>query len=178
MGITLSDHFGTEYTMTSPLPIESNIATLIRNGQGFIAATGQVTAGASITVGSALFNPSTSGKNVYVYSIKFSNSGGSSMLNLYNIASDPAYANPLQITNCKAGGPASAIAGHITYQNAATSVVGTFADVGELPQAQHMEFLTNGAGIFLPSGVAAGIELYDFVASAAAWSCTFRWVEF
>lgn len=163
---------------TSTIP-EANIGKLILNGQSYAATTGQVTVGGtSITVGVGLFNPANSGKNILIYSLRFSNAGGSSMLNLYTITSDPAYASALTVNNLKVGGSASAIASHITYQNAATTVVGTVLDVGELPQASHVEQLTNGSAILLPSGSATGLAIYDFVANAQAWSATFKYVEF
>lgn len=165
-------------TLDTSITPEANVLKASLEGISFIAATGQVTAGANITMGLALFNPSNSGKNILIYSIRFSNSGGSSMLNIYTITSDPAYANALQIANSKIGGASSAIATHITYQNANTSVVGTFMDVGELPQAQHTEWLTNGSGILLPAGSGNGIALYDFVANAAAWAATIKWLEY
>jgi hypothetical protein len=100
------------------------------------------------------------------------------MLNLYAITADPAYAGSMTINNLKAGGPASALAGHATYKNAATTVVGTMLDVGMLPQSQHVEQFTNGSGLLLPAGANNGLAIYDFVANTQAWSCAIKWIEF
>jgi hypothetical protein len=162
------------------MPLQITISELelyTRNGQSYCATTGQLTTGADSTVGVSIFNPVSSDRNILIYSVRFSNNIGSSMLNLYKITADPAYANAFVVNNMSFGGPQSAIATNCTYQNSTVSVVGTKLDISELPQSNGLEQLSNGALIWLPEASANGLALYDFVANGGAWSSTIRWIE-
>ena len=146
------------------------------SGQSFSATTGSITAASSNTFGMAVFHP-VSTKNMFIYSLRFSNNGGSSMAFLYVPAVNPALGNNATVNNLQIGGAASSIASaNITYATAAATTAGTLLETAMVPQSSVTELL--GGGLFVPAGQAGGIAVYDYIASTAAWSATVRWYEF
>ena len=127
----------------------------------------------------SIFNPSTSGKTILIYSLRVtagSATASSIAARLKFTSSDPAYSSSATVSNLKAGAAASAIASSCTYVTTTTSPVAPFAqiDIANGP----LELLQNDQIIVLPSGTSNGITLLLETYAAASYSISGKYVEF
>lgn len=181
----------TQYQIPAYRPevTESNILSWIRNGHGFIASYGAITATNNNLKMCAfsLFNPSTSGVSVIIYSMRI-NSGTSSVGsdNSVNLTtSDPngttGFTGTITANNQGAGTTSSVVSLCATANNATASVTatGTVVDLFGSTSDASTELLSNGAVYFLPKGVAKGISIFEHVSTAGnVFGATVRWIEY
>jgi|SRR5579859_245478 len=124
----------------------------------------------------SVFNPSTSGKNVLIYSIKCMANYGNTTTWLYLTTSNPSYNTNLTPTNLKAGGSASALtSGNVTTNSASISFPGS--GLFDMTVAAS-EVLTNNTGIYLPNGSSNGLTALVNVANSQEYAITLKWIEF
>jgi hypothetical protein len=159
------------------------IASAIINSKGFVATTGTlVTAtNGNLTMGMSVFNPSGSGKNLYIYSIKY-HAFNISAAPKYNITTaDPLYSNAITPQNLRPAGGASVanVTSAANNASASISLSGTLQDLTAVNAAGTVEFLPSSSGIMFPAGSANGITVYGIVTTAGgSWGATVRWIEF
>lgn len=173
----------------APNITESSISSWIRNGNGFIASYGAVTAtNTNLKVCAfSLFNPSNSGVNVIIYSMRI-NSGTSSVgsNNSVNVTtSNPSgttgYTGSVTSVNQGAGTLSSAVSLSASANSTSASVtaVGTVVDLYGSSSSTSTELLSNGAIYFLPKGLAKGIAIFENVSTAGnVFGATLRWIEY
>ncbi len=163
--------------VTNPAITEDQIRAWIANGQGFSASTGVLNSAAGTNnYALSVFNPSTSGKNILIYSIQVANGSGAMTALLQRVTADPAFTAVTPL-NAKLGGSASAIAGHVSQATSNQTLSGTYDQVITIASTT-MELLTNGAAILLPNGSSEGLVQYIQTYSAAINSILARWIEF
>lgn len=166
------------FTSSSGASITTDqIREWIANGQGFSASTGILnSASGTNNYALSVFNPNNSGKSILVYSIQVANGSGGMTALLQRVTSDPGFTvvTPL---NAKAGGGASAIAGHVAQATSNQSLSGTYDQVIAIASTT-IELLTNGAALVLPNGSNQGLVQYVQTYSAAINSILMRWIEF
>ncbi len=165
--------------VTNPTLTSDQIRAWIANGQGFSASTGILSSAAGTNnYPLSVFNPSTSGKSILIYSIQVSNGSGGLTALLQLVTSNPAFANQIIPINMKAGGPNSALpAAAITAATTNQAIAAPYEQVVTLASTA-MELLTNGAAILLPNGSNNGLVAYIQTYSAAINSILMRWVEY
>ena len=150
---------------------------VISNGQAFSASTGMLnSASGTNNYALSVFNPSTSGKNILIYSIQAANGSGGMTTLLQRVTVDPAFTAVTPV-NAKAGGGPSAIASHVSQATTNQTLSGTFDQV-VLIVATTLELLTNGAAILLPAGSNNGLVQYVQTYGSAINSILMRWIEF
>lgn len=151
-----------------------------RNGQVFSVTTDQQSSGGSGNFGLSLFNPS-SAKNIFVYSMKSSNQGGSTVFTAtVTSATDPAYDGTSTILNASQNIAGATSVASATYSTSAvTDNAGTTYDTLTGTAYSMVEVLTNGAGILLPAGIASGVVIYTFASGASQkWISSMKWIEY
>lgn len=173
---------------SAPVIEMSWLTAMVIQGQAFMATTWRATAGSNGSDGLSVFNPSSSGKNVLVYSALVYNGGytPSGVLNL--TTTDPAFAHTCtsgsQLANMKAGGAASAIASSVTYSTNDSVNLGStgvlYPLVYQTPNGQGtIELLGSiGKAILLPSGSNNGVMIGTSVQSGQGWGITASWIEY
>jgi hypothetical protein len=157
------------------LQLQDQVRAAILAGQAFVATTGSITAVSSNTFGAGIWHDKTNKNNIFVYSCRISNNGGSSMAYLYIPTADPALGGNLTVTNASGSGSTSAIT-TATYATTAASVAGNLLETAMVPQSQGFELLPSG--LFFAAGIAGGLVVYDYIANAAVWAVTMRWIEY
>src|ERR1700726_2212403 len=86
------------------------------NAQAFYGTASQESeANATVDAPCSIFNPSNSGKNIFITSWIVSTGTGSLVGIMFDTTVDPAYASSLNIKNAKGGGATSAIASSCTF---------------------------------------------------------------
>lgn len=146
-------------------------------GQAYAATNGCPSLNAN-TYALSVFNPSNSGKNILIYSVRQANGSGSSFQQLSAVTSDPGYANTATPVNTKLGGAASAIATHVTYASTNQSITGTALLAEPGPQNNAVELLSNSTVILLPNGSANGLILFMTTFGNGYFAQSMRWIEF
>lgn len=180
------------YTLPQANPniTESSISSWIRNGNGFIAsyANSTVTNANLKMCAFSIFNPSNSGKNVIIYSIRInsqtSSVGSDNAIN--TTTSDPSgttgYLQTFSAINQGAGTLSSVVSLSATSTaGAATTVTatGTVVDLFGSTSNASTELLSNGAIFFLPNGLAKGISIFEHVSTVGnVFGATLRWIEY
>jgi len=151
----------------------------IANGQGFSASTGILNSAAGTNnYPLSIFNPSTSGKSILIYSIQVANGSGGATALLQLVTSNPAFANQITPINMKAGGPNSVLpAADITGATTNQAIAAPYEQVVTLASTT-LELLTNRAAILLPNGGSNGLVAYIQTYAAGINSILMRWVEF
>jgi hypothetical protein len=162
----------------STIPIESMIQKAIRTGTAWSATTGKVNSGAALnSVPFSFFLPSSSTKNVYIYSLEFL-CGATVNADLRLTTTDPAWGTALTPINDKSGGGAIGSTLTITTTNTAQTVAGTpWRAPSALANVLCEVFPTN-LGRLLSAGVAGGIELWMNISSTQTYAVTVRWIEY
>jgi hypothetical protein len=180
LSINLAQIGGAAMSITNPDITESNILNAIRAGQGFIANTGQMSSATGTNnTPLSIFNPSTSGKNILVYSFTASSgtAGGSSIAAyLAATTSDPAYGSTATITNNKAGGSSSAIASNCTFTTTSQSIPGGIIET--MYNTAPIELIAPGTAILLPSGSNHGLTLFMQTYANGIGAIMARWIEY
>lgn len=150
-----------------------------RNGQAYSVTTDQQSSGGSGNFGLSIFNPASK-KNIFVYSIRSSNQGGSTVFTTTITSTDPAFAGTPTILNGSTGGVGASSVASVSYSTSAVgSTAGTVYDTITGTAYTVVEVLTNGAGILLPSGVSSGVTIYNFAsAGSQKWISSFKWIEY
>lgn len=117
----LNQVLGAALSVSNPVLIQQAVRAAIIAGEGFTYATPKLTgAGANVT-GLSVFNPSGSGKTLYVYAAKVACAGSNfHQLNL-GITTDPALGTSANVSNHKGGGGSSVASATYTNANVATS---------------------------------------------------------
>ena len=167
--------------VTNPAITEDQIRAWIANGQGFSASTGILNSAAGTNnYPLSIFNLSTSGKSILIYSIQVANGSGGATALLQLVTSNPVFTSQIQIApiNMKAGGPNSALlAADVTGATASQTIATPYEQVVTLASTT-LELLTNGAAILLPNGSGNGLVAYVQTYAAGINSILVRWIEF
>jgi hypothetical protein len=169
-------------TSSLPLLTEQNIQSFIRAGQGYTVTTGSVNASGAGNFQLSIFNPSTSGKSILIYRVKFYNSTvNSGHKIIFGVTTDPAFATSLTPVNQLAGGAASAINTKVTTNGTTTqavpgtgSQVDTFTGLAAVPY----EIVDTRNAFVLPAGSAFGLDIVLIFGAAATYAMTANWIEF
>lgn len=158
------------------------IRAQIENGQGFVYSTGELNSpvGAA-NLGLSVFNPSTSGKSILIYSVKIFYTGYA-MFFLAPTAADPALGTAANVTNTLLGNAKPSIAS-ATYANTNIASLPANAEITEGTQAAgnytNADMLANGNQIYiLPKGTANGLILFFSSATNNTWIATIKSIEF
>ena len=168
-------------TATLPLLTEQNIQSFIRAGLGYSATTGSINASGAGNFQLSIFNPSTSGKSILIYRVKFYNSTvNSGHKIIFGVTTDPAFATSLTPVNQLAGGSASAINTKVTTNGTTTqavpgtgSQVDTFTGLAAVPY----EIVDPRNAFVLPAGSAFGLDIVLIFGAAATYAMTANWIE-
>lgn len=162
------------------IPVSSTPLTYTAAGQVYSAvAFQQIGASAAGWYGLSVFNPSTSGKNILITSIKGWNNGGAALFYLFKTTSDPALGTVIAPVNQKFGSTASVLTSSVTWDTTAISYPGaTPVDTAAASTSQLIEVLLNGNVILLPSGSAFGVELITYVNNSASYGFCIKWAEY
>ncbi len=148
------------------------------NAQAFYGTTGQMSsANATVDAPMSIFNPSNSGKNIFITSIIVSSGTGSLVGICFATTADPAYASSLKIKNAKGGGAASAIASSCTFVNTNQSQPGS-GELRRLYNNYSQELIPSGFGILLPNGSANGVSTFLETYASGIGSISATWLEF
>lgn len=163
----------------------SNIQQMILNGKAFSCCTGQQ--GGTANAAASFFVPSSSTKNVLIWSVRVMYSN-TSQLNDFrwltaddsNITAGTSVAS--NVLNMKAGGPApaSGFAMHWALGVTAPAISASTLPLDETlnPANSSAELLSAGMFLLIPAGTAAGIAIYTAITTTGKWTVTVRWVEF
>lgn len=159
--------------------VASSLASA-RSGQSYSVTTDQQSSDGSGNFGLSLFNPSTSKKNIFIYSMKSSNQGGSTVFTGTITTANPAFAGTPTKLNASSGVAGASSAANVTYSTTAVGAnVGTTYDTLTGTAYSVVEMLSNGAGILLPAGTASGVILYNFASAASQkWVSSMKWIEY
>ncbi len=174
---------GAVLSATNPEVNISNIQQLIVNGQGFTATTGKVAAAANMAA--QFWVPSTSTKNVLLWSMRsgYSNANQSAQLAYLtaqdaNITGAGSTNDSANFLNLKAGGAAPASGATLIHNGGIASASGTPLDFVPTPFTADTEYLSPGMFLLIPAGIAAGLAIYQVTTATGSWSATFRWCEY
>lgn len=117
----LNQVLGAALSVSNPVLIQQAIRAAIIAGEGFTYATPKLTGGGANVTGLSVFNPSGSGKTLYVYAAKVGCAGSNfHQLNM-GITVDPALGTSANVSNHKGGGGASVASATYTNANVATA---------------------------------------------------------
>lgn len=169
---------GTALAISNPVMIETNIQNAIRNGQGYAATTGSLTSTSGNAFPLSIFNPSGSGKNILIFSLKVSATGGQFTLDTRAKTTDPAFSTALTPVNLKIGGSASVLTSSVTTVNSNQTISGTQIEYDMVLGNTSYELLTNGDVILLPNGSAEGLTLYLVTGASGNYVLNAKWIEF
>ncbi len=158
--------------------VASSLASA-RSGQSYSVTTDQQSSDGSGNFGLSLFNPSST-KNIFIYSIKSSNQGGSTVFTTTITTTNPSFAGTPTILNGSSSISGASSAANVTYSTTAVgSTVGTTYDTLTGTAYSVVEMLSNGAGILLPAGTASGVIIYNFASAASQkWISSMKWIEY
>lgn len=148
----------------------------VMNGQAFTVVQNQTIGGAATgQYAVSVFNPSNSGKNILIFSIKCMTNFGNCTVWLYQTTTNPAYNTTLTPKNMLGGGSVSSLAsGSITANSASISFPASQVDM----TIAQPEVLMNNATFFLPNGSANGLTSLVNVGNSQAYSICVKWIEF
>jgi hypothetical protein len=154
------------------------VAAFIAMGKGYSASTGIISAAASTNnYPLSVFNPSSSGKSLAIYSVQFANGSGGATGLLQMTDTNPAFGSQITPISDLGSGSASALPGAaVTSTATSQSLAGSFKQVATL-FADTVEVLTNGAMIVLPAGTNSGLVAYLQSYGVGINSVLIRWVE-
>lgn len=177
-GINLSKVNGSAFSNSNPLLTELNIQNWVRSGQAYATTTGNYTSTASTRPGLSIFNPSTSGKSLLIWSLHFYHSAtiGDHRLNL--TTSDPALGTSPTISNLKGQGQAASVATVSSNTTSNTTMIGTTIDVLESTTSPMGAFEFLEYPILLPAGTANGVVVYLNSTTAVVDAISAKWIEF
>jgi hypothetical protein len=147
------------------------------NGQAFYGSTGQMSsASGTVDAPLSIFNPSNSGKNVFITSIIVSSGTGSIVGILFATTTDPAYASSLLVQNANLGSAvASVVSGTFVHTTQSEPMSGEFRRVYN---QYNQELVPNSSGILLPKGSANGVTTFLETYGSGIGSISAAWVEF
>ncbi|MBX5455901.1 MAG: hypothetical protein IRZ31_03285 [Thermogemmatispora sp.] len=169
--VNIAQWNGAAPSVSNPVFVRQQFNEWLGNGQGYSVTTGKQTSTATATTGLSLFNPSSSGKTLLVFSARVAEAASSwHQLNL--TSSDPALGTTLTPLNLKAGGPASVASASMSNNN--LTPVGSQIDTLLLVSNTTIDFLSNGTLIILPPG--NGLALY-VATSSNSWAAVLKWLE-
>lgn len=160
------------------------VQVAIMQGKGYVASTTifATATNGNLVMGMSVFNPSTSGKSLYIYSIRWHSFQNTASLKYYLTTANPTFATALTPQNLKAGGSASValVTSAANLATASLTPTGTQQDVLFAASMGSFEFLpSNGAGILLPAGSANGVAVFGTVVAAGNnWGASMQWIEF
>jgi hypothetical protein len=165
---------------SNPVITEDQIRGYIVSGQGFSATIAITTAAANVAPGWSLYNPSSSGKALLIYSIKVGATGSnaSGTLNLYT--ADGSFGPTVTPVNLRGGGGASVATCDSTpaLPTASATVYGTTFENYAVAQNGVYDLLTSGRVLFLPAGAANSLLVYlSVVTSGGKMLGTISWLE-
>ena len=147
------------------------------NAQAFYGTTGNESfTNATNDTPTSLFNPSNSGKNIFITSWIVSTGIGALVGYMFFVTTDPAYANSLLISNAKAGGAASVASG--TFINTNQSAPGGGTQFRRIYGLYQQEMIPSGFGILLPKGSANGIVTQMETYANGIGGQSLAWLEF
>src|SRR5690348_13748853 len=131
---------------TSGIVSADQVQQMILGGQAYIATTTlfATATNPSLTMGMALINPANSGKNVYVFSLRWHPPAATMSIKYHLLTTNPSYANAIAPQNLKQGG-ASGVVTVTSAANGATasiSTAGTLQDIFAAPQAGTIDFFS------------------------------------
>ena len=156
--------------------ISSIIQSSIVNGQGYGVTYTQTIGGAAQgNYAISIFNPSTSGKNVLVFSVKVMQNYSNTTGWIYTTSADPAYNTNLSsaIVNMKDGGPASVLGSHVTANSA--SVAFPSGNAVEMALG-NPELVPDDCVYSLTPG--NGLSAFVFAANSQEYAIAIKWLEY
>jgi len=172
--VDLARVLGATMSATNPLIDQDQIRAFILTGQSYSATTGKQTSGGAIQTGACLLNNNTA-KNILIYSVRVG-CATSSVHALNLVTADPAISGvTIAAVNAKAGGAASSVT--LEAQNTAVSTAGSIFDEQYILANTSVEFLQNGAAIYLPPNAVNGVLVLPNT-STNVWFVGFKWVEY
>lgn len=170
---------------TSGVVTADQIQAAILLGKGYAATTGtfSTATNGNLVMGMCVFNSSSSGKNIYIFSIRWHQvTSGNKTIKYHTTTTNPAYATTITPSPLQVGSANTSVATVTSAANGATASIATSGTQQDMLFASALgtfELLPSGAGMYLPSGVAAGVAVYGTVATAGDnWGATFKWIEF
>jgi hypothetical protein len=166
---------------STPVTVYDQVRAYIAAGQGFVYSTAQQQSPAgSVNLGLSVFNPSNSGKNVLIYSIKVFYTGYAMFFLAPTNTTDPALGNVALVVNSNLGNVRTSVAS-ATYTNtsltapAASSILEGAQAAGNYTIA---DMLANNNAYLLPKGSANGLLLFFNSPSANTWIATIKGIEY
>ncbi|GCF11210.1 hypothetical protein [Dictyobacter arantiisoli] len=156
------------------------VRQLALQGHAYLAQSGLQSSGTGTNdYPLSIFNPAASGKTILIYSIRImaGTAGANSIVaRLKFTTTDPAYSGSATVSNLKAGGASSAIAGSCSFATSNTTPVAPFLqiDIANGP----LELLQNDQILILPSGSASGLSVFLETYAAGSYCCSVKYVEF
>jgi len=184
---------GATLSQSNPVITELNIPNWIRSGNGFSYTNGLSGTSYPVTATNnnllvcalSIFNPSNSGKNILIYSIKVACTGSGPSGKIFATTTDPSgttgYTGVAVAANAKLGGAATvaSLSASASAIAASPATSGTPMESYAIASGSAIEVLTNGSVILLPSGSANGISIMAFVPTAGqTFVCTAKGVEY
>lgn len=164
----------------TPVTTYDQIRAYIAAGQGFVYSTGQQQSPASnVNLGLSVFNPSNSGKNILIYSLKMFYTGYA-MFFVSSTTADPALGSAAFVANAQLGNAHSSVSS-ATYTNAnltppaASGILEGAQAAGNYAIA---DMLANNSVYMLPKGSANGLLLFFNSSSGNTWIATMKGIEF
>lgn len=181
----LSQVNGAALSTSNPVLTEDQIRALIVAGQGFVATSGVLATATNANVYIAMgLLASNIAKNVFIYRIL---AGPQNTSGDYHLATMTAFdanvataVTPANLSLGSATTPLATVKSTANGNTAPTSSTGTnIIQYGSAANLGAMEFLQNGAGIFIPAGQTQGVTAWIKIPTAAnSGQITMFWVEF
>lgn len=164
---------------------EQFLQNAILTAKVFSCSTGTLSAAANMAA--EFFVPSTSTKNVLIWSVRFGYSNATQYADVRYITALDANIDGTgtsvasQVINLKGGGAASASGFTFKYNNtvSAPAIASSTEplDFFATPQNSDIEVLSPGEVRFIPAGTAGGIAVYHNTTAAGKWGMTVRFME-
>jgi hypothetical protein len=157
--------------------ITDKIRDWLFNGQAFYGSTGQMSSAAgTVDAPMSIFNPSNSGKNIFITSIVVGSGTGALVGICFATTTDPAYASSLLIQNANLGSTvASVISGTFVHTTQSEPGSGEFR---RLYNQNSQELIPSGFGLLLPKGSAHGVTTFLETYGSGIGSISADWLEF
>jgi hypothetical protein len=157
--------------------IVDKIRDWLMGGQCFYGSTGQMSsASGTVDAPMSIFNPSNSGKNVFITSIIVSSGTGSLVGICFATTADPGYGSSLLVQNADLGSAVtSVVSSTFVHTNQSEPMTGEFR---RLYNQYSQELIPSNMGILLPKGSANGVTTFLETYGSGIGSVSASWVEF
>lgn len=153
------------------------IVAMIRRGQAFGATSGALQVSAAQNVGTVIWNPANSGKNVYVYGIQILATGASiQMGKLAHITADPGWTIVPSLNKNRGSATAAAAVIESNSNVSAGPANNVTTDTVQVGVGVELQYYTELDDTLLPPGT--GIEIWLPLTGAGAAAVNLDWYEY